>query len=138
MLSLSAYLDAVSTDYSGFKKNKGKIIFWHGWNDPAISAYATIGHYNAVKANDPDIGNYMRLFLLPGVLHCGGGDGPSQIDWIALIRDWVEKNIAPERVIASNTIDGKTVMTRPVYPYPAVAAYDGKGNPDKESSFALK
>jgi feruloyl esterase len=134
----SAYLDATSTDYSGFKNHKGKIIFWHGWNDPALSAYATIDHYNAVKAKDPDIKDYMRLFLLPGVLHCGGGDGPSQIDWIALIRDWVENNKAPERVIASKTIGGKEVMTRPVFPYPGEALYDGKGDTNKESSFIIK
>jgi hypothetical protein len=135
---VSTYLDAVSTDYSGLKKRKGKIIFWHGWNDPAISAYATIDHYKAVQAGDPDVRDYMRLFLLPGVLHCGGGDGPAQIDWIGLIRDWVEKNKAPERVIVSKAVDGKEVITRPVFPYPVESAYDGKGDPNKESSFVLK
>ena len=80
----------------------------------------------------------MRLFLLPGVLHCGGGDGASQVDWVALIRDWVENNNAPERVIASKTISGIVVMTRPVFPYPGEAAYDGKGDPNNESSFILK
>ena len=134
----SAYLDATSTDYSRFKNHKGKIIFWHGWNDPALSAYATIDHYKAVKANDPDLRDYMRLFLLPGVLHCGGGDGPSQVDWISLIRDWVENNNAPERVIASKTIGGKEVMTRPIFPYPDEVVYDGKGDTNKESSFKLK
>jgi hypothetical protein len=134
----SAYLDATSTDYSGFKNRKGKIIFWHGWNDPALSAYATINHYNAVKANDPDNKDYMRLFLLPGVLHCGGGDGPSQVDWIALIRDWVENGNAPEKVIASKTIRGKEIMTRPLFPYPNETVYDGKGDANKESSFIQK
>ena len=134
----SAYLDAVSTDYSGFKNHKGKIIFWHGWNDHALSAYATIDHYNAVKVSDPEIRNYMRLFLLPGVLHCGGGDGPAQVDWIALIRDWVEKNNAPERIIASKIEDGKEVMSRPVFPYPGEAAYNEKGDTNKESSFVLE
>jgi feruloyl esterase len=134
----SAFLDATSTDYGAFKNRKGKIIFWHGWNDPALSAYATIDHYNSVKANYPDLKDYMRLFLLPGVLHCGGGDGPAQVDWIALIRDWVENNKAPERVIVSKTIGGKKVMTRPVYPYPDEAVYDGKGDPNKESSFIPK
>ena len=134
----SAYLDATSTDYSGFKNRKGKIIFWHGWNDPALSAYATIEHYNAVKAKDPDIKNYMRLYLLPGVLHCGGGDGPSEADWIALIRDWVENNNAPERITVSKSIRGKKVMTRPVYPFPDEAVYNGRGDTNNESSFTLK
>ena len=131
----SAYLDATSTDYSGFKNRKGKIIFWHGWNDWAVSAYATIDHYNAVKANDPDIKDYMRLFLLPGVHHCRGGNGPDQVDWIALIRNWVENNKAPEKVIATKTDGGKEVMTRPLFPYPDDAVYDGKGDTNRESSF---
>jgi feruloyl esterase len=134
----SAYLNATSTDYSGLKNRKGKIIFWHGWNDPALSAFATIDHYNAVNAKDPDINGYMRLFLLPGVLHCGGGEGPYQVDWIALIRGWVENNNAPERIIVAKTINGKEVMARPVYPFPAEAVYDGKGDPTKESSFMRK
>jgi feruloyl esterase len=80
----------------------------------------------------------MRLFLLPGVLHCGGGDGPAQVNWIALIRDWVENNKAPERIVAAKTIGGKEVMSRPVFPYPGEALYDGKGDPNKESSYILK
>lgn len=138
ILYASAYLDATSTDYSGFKNRKGKIIFWHGWNDPALSAFATIGHYNEVKAKDPDLRDYMRLFLLPGVLHCGGGNGPSQVDWIALIRDWVERNNAPEKVITTKITGGIEVMSRPVFPYPTEVVYDGKGDPNKESSFIPK
>ena len=72
------------------------------------------------------------------IMGCGGGDGPAQVDWIALIRDWVEKNYAPERIIASKAIDGKEVMTRPVFPYPGEAVYDGKGDTNNESSFGLK
>jgi feruloyl esterase len=131
----SAYLDATSTDYSGFKNRKGKIILWHGWNDPALSALATIGHYNAVKAADPDINGFMRLFLLPGVIHCGGGAGPDQVDWIALIRDWVENNNAPEKAVATKSVSGKDVMKRPLFPYPAETVYDGKGDINKEGSF---
>lgn len=113
----SAYLDATSTDYSGFKNRNGKIIFWHGWNDPALSAFATIEHYNAVKAADPDINSFMRLYLLPGVLHCGGGQGPSQVDWISLIRDWVENGNAPDRIITRKVVKDTEVMARPVLPY---------------------
>lgn len=131
----SSYLDATSTDYSAFKTRGGKMIIYHGWNDPALSAFATIEHYDAAGKEDGEIGEYIRLFLLPGVLHCGGGPGPSQADWIELVRNWVEKGIVPERVILSKTEDGKVSMTRPVFPYPKRAIYDGKGDPDKESSF---
>ena len=131
----SAYLDATSTDYSKFNKRKGKMIIFHGWNDPALSAYATIEHFKALGENDPAITDYVRLFLLPGVLHCGGGTGPDKADWIGLLRDWVENGKAPDRVIMSKLQNGKVKMTRPVFPYPRKAVYDGKGDPKLESSF---
>ncbi|MCH7764563.1 MAG: tannase/feruloyl esterase family alpha/beta hydrolase [Candidatus Marinimicrobia bacterium] len=131
----SSYLDATSTDYSAFKNRGGKMIIYHGWNDHVLSAFATIEHYTAAKKEDSEIGEYIRLFILPGVLHCWDGPGPSQTDWVELVRNWVEKGIAPERVILSKTEDEKVSMTRPVFPYPKKAIYDGKGDPNKESSF---
>jgi feruloyl esterase len=131
----SSYLDATSTDYSAFKNRGGKMIIYHGWNDPALSALATIDHYNAARKDDNEIGEYIRLFLLPGVLHCGGGPGPGQADWIALVRNWVEKGIVPERVVVSKKKEGEDVISRPVFPYPKKATYDGKGDVNKESSF---
>lgn len=131
----SSYLDATSTDYTEFKQHGGKMIMYHGWNDPALSAYATINHYDQVKCNDPDVNNYLRLFLLPGVLHCGDGPGPSNVDWIELVRNWVENGTAPDRVVLSKMEDEKVIMTRPVFPYPKKAIYDGKGDPNMESSF---
>jgi feruloyl esterase len=134
----SAYLDAANPDYSAFRQSKGKMIIWHGWNDPALSAYATVQHYEEALVKDADLPSFIRLFLLPGVLHCAGGPGADQTDYISLIRNWVEKGIAPEKVVFEKKENGKTVMTRPVYPYPKVAVYDGKGDPKQESSFILK
>jgi feruloyl esterase len=114
----AAYLNATSVDYAGFKNRKGKIIFYHGWNDPALSALSTIEHFNAVKASDPEINEYMRLFLFPGVLHCGGGEGPSDADLLTLLRDWVENSMPPEKVIVTKRIPGKEALSRSVYPYP--------------------
>lgn len=131
----SSYLDATSTDYSAFKEHGGKMILYHGWNDPALSAYATINHYEEVKSSDPGVENYLRLFLLPGVLHCGGGPGPDQADWLELIRTWVEEGTAPERVILTKVEDDSIIMTRPVFPYPEKAIWDGKGDPNSEESF---
>lgn len=113
----SSYLDATSTDYSGFKNRKGKIILWHGWNDPALSAFATISHFDAVKAADPETGSFMRLYLLPGVLHCGGGYGAFNVDWIELMRDWVEKDKAPEMIIATKK-SGGIEISKQLWPYP--------------------
>lgn len=132
----SLYLDATQTDYNNFKKHNGKMIFYHGWNDPALSAFATIQHYKEALEKDRDLNSYIRLFLLPGVLHCGGGPGPDMVDWVKQIRDWVEKGKAPERVVVSKIENGKTTMTRPVYPYPKVTMYNGKGDPNDEKSFS--
>lgn len=131
----SSYLDATSTNYGAFKKSGNKMIIHHGWSDNALSALATINHYDTVEKEDGEIRDYIRLFLLPGVLHCGGGPGPSKTDWIELIRNWVENGIAPDRVLLSKSADEKVTMTRPVFPYPNKSVYDRKGDPNKESSF---
>jgi len=113
----SSYLDATRTDYSDFKKRNGKIIFYHGWNDPALSAYSTIEHYEGILKGDKDAPSFARLFLLPGVLHCEGGLGCDNVDWISLIIDWVENSKAPDEVVASKTVQGKTI-TRKIFAYP--------------------
>jgi hypothetical protein len=113
----SSYLDATSTNYGDFKKRNGKIIFFHGWNDAALSANATIEHYNAILKADKDAQSYARLFLLPGVLHCGGGPGCDKVDWISLIIDWVEKSKAPDQIVASKSTVGN-VATKNIFPYP--------------------
>ncbi|HEX5170197.1 MAG TPA: tannase/feruloyl esterase family alpha/beta hydrolase [Cyclobacteriaceae bacterium] len=134
----AAFLDATQTDYSEFKKNNAKMIMYHGWNDPALSAYSTIDHYEAAMQRDRDIQSYIRLFLLPGVLHCGGGTGCDNVDWVGLIRDWVENNKAPERIISSKITQGKTVATKPIYPYPKITVYGGSGDPSQEKSYKVK
>ncbi len=131
----AAFLNATSTDYSAFKKLNRKMIIYHGWNDPCFSAYSTIEHYEqALKAN-PDLTSNIRMFLLPGVLHCGGGTGPDDIDWVRQIRDWVENEKAPERLVLSKIENGKTIMTRPVFPFPKQTVYKGSGDPNDEKNF---
>ncbi len=134
----SAYLDAAQTDYSDFHKRNGKMIMYHGWNDPALSAFATISHYREAERKDTDLHSYIRLFLLPGVLHCGGGPGPDNINLVGLIRDWVENGKAPDRVIVSKQSNGKTILTLPVYPFPKLAVYTGTGDPNLEKNFRDK
>ena len=130
----SAYLDATQTDYGAFRNHGGKMIIYQGWIDPLISALDIIGHYEKAFAADPQLPGYIRLFMLPGITHTGG-NGPGKADWLRLIQDWVEKDIAPERVVVSRTEKEKILMTRPVFPYPRKAVYNGKGDPNVESSF---
>jgi hypothetical protein len=128
-------LNATETDYSSFRDNGGKMIIYHGWSDAALSALSTIDHYEKVKERDPEVEAYLRLFLLPGVLHCGGGPGPDRADWLSIIINWVEDGKAPERVVMSKVREGTTIKSRPVFPYPRKAVYDGTGDPDHEKSY---
>lgn len=131
----SAYLEATDTDYSAFKSKGKKIIFFQGWADPVISPLVIVQHYEAMEKIDPQLRDYARLFMLPGVLHMGG-KGPDQANWVGALRDWVEKGIAPEMIIASKlTKPGEPSLSRPLFPYPYKAVYDGKGDPNKAGSF---
>jgi feruloyl esterase len=131
----ASFLDATQTDYTNFKSANNKMIMYHGWNDPALSAYSTISHYVEAMKKDKDLASHIRLFLMPGVLHCGGGTGPDYVDWVKQIRTWVEDKKAPERIVLSKIENGKTIMTRPVFPYPAMPAYSGKGDTNLEQNF---
>jgi len=134
----ASYLNANNPNLSGLKKRDGKLIIWHGWADTALPAQATIEYYMQVKAHDPSAADYCRLFLVPGCLHCGGGPGATDIDWLSAIVDWVEKGRAPDKLIAAKKENGKTVMTRPIYPYPETAIYKGSGDPNSSDSFEAK
>ena len=130
-------LNATDTDLGTFRDAGGKIIYWTGWSDHALTPLGTIKYVDAVRAGDPGAGDYTRLYMLPGVLHCGGGPGPDSVDWIETIRAWVEEGQAPERLTASKfDRSGSATLTRPVCPYPQVAVYDGAGDPNDEASFA--
>jgi hypothetical protein len=134
----ASYLDATNVDLSGLEARKGKLIIWHGWADPALPAQGTIDYYRHLQAHDPNASNYCRLFMVPGCLHCGGGPGATDVDWLSVIVDWVEHGAAPDKVIASKRGYGKIQMTRPLYSYPTTAIYKGSGDPASADSFEAK
>lgn len=134
----SSYLDATNVDYSEFKKRNGKMIMYHGWNDFALSANITIDHFEAALKKDKDLNSYVRLFLMPGVLHCGGGTGCDNVDWVGLIRSWVENNQAPDRILSTKMAQGKVIATRPLVPYPKMTVYGGSGDASLEKSYRVK
>jgi hypothetical protein len=135
--------DATDPDLSAFAAKGGKLILWHGWADPHISPINTIAYHEAVERS---IGKqrtqtFERLYLLPGVYHCSGGEGPSLVDLLTPVIDWVERGVAPDTVIARSPrlgqVDAAAAVerSRPVYPYPSVARYRGKGDPNEASSY---
>jgi tannase/feruloyl esterase len=131
-------MNATNPDLSAFKARGGKLILWHGWADTALTPLGSVRYFDQVKARDAAANDYFRMFLMPGVLHCGGGAGPDQADWSAAIVDWVEKGTAPDRVVAKKTAQGAVTRTRPICPYPQRAVYSGSGSTDDAASFACK
>lgn len=132
----ASFLNATDTDLTDFESFGGKLLLWHGWSDSALTALATVDYYQRVEKRQPGLRDYFRLFLMPGVLHCGGGPGPDKVDWLGAISDWVENGTAPDRLVASRLDeDGKSERTRPLCPYPQVAIYDGRGDSNDATSF---
>ncbi|MBB6226800.1 feruloyl esterase [Polymorphobacter multimanifer] len=104
-------LDAESADLSAFKARGGKLIGFHGWNDPAIPPLLTRQYFDMVAASMGDYSDFARLFMVPGMLHCTGGDAPVGVDWTALLEAWVERGDAPAAVTARGG-DGRSQVVR--------------------------
>ena len=135
----ATYLNATNPDLDVFKAKGHKLLLWHGWADAGLSPLATIKYYDSVQARDPKMDDYVRLFMMPGVLHCGGGAGPDNANWAAAIDGWVESGNAPEHVIASKgAAGGAASRTRPLCRYPQHAVYSGGGSTDQAENFACK
>jgi len=137
-LALARADDVSSTnpDLSKFKARGGKLLMYHGWNDPGPSPYNSINYYTSVlNTLGGDQSDWFRMFMMPGMGHCRGGIGPDQADFLDAIDGWREHGIAPERINATRIRDGKADMTRPLCPYPQVAQWDGKGSPEASESY---
>ncbi|NVN90936.1 MAG: tannase/feruloyl esterase family alpha/beta hydrolase [Desulfuromonadales bacterium] len=155
--------DAMDPDLSSFSQHGGKLILWHGWSDTSISPMTSIAYYKAVQqqmgAEQTDL--FLRLFMLPGTGHCGGGDGFAQIDTLTPLMAWAEKGHAPRQLVAGKIPDrdkaprgglpggdmsGKRVplsaaaqkesATRPVYPFPIIPRPIRAGDTTGTSGFA--
>ncbi len=140
---LYGVLNAVDADLRDFKAAGGKLIIYHGWNDPGVMPRHTVDYYERiVDFMDRTEGNgyantsdFTRLFMQPGVGHCRGGVGPDQTDFMSAITDWVEEGRAPDRLTANAVRDGEVTMTRPLCPHPQVAVYSGSGDSNDATSF---
>jgi feruloyl esterase len=133
----SKLADAKDTDLSRFRRSGGKVIMTYGWADQILQPMMGVNYYEAVVArNGKDTTDFARLFMMPGVAHCGGGIGPDRIDAVTAVIDWVEKNKAPDSLLATKVLDGKVTRTRPLCPYPQVARYKGQGSIDDAANFS--
>jgi len=147
-------LNATDPDLSRFRARGGKLILYHGWSDAAIAAQNTIDYYDSVvaKLGVRKTAGFVRLFMVPGMQHCFGGAGPNSFgqftvstgdadhDLGAALERWVEKGVAPERIVATkrrNDMDpaSPVVRTRPLCAWPLVARYKGSGSTDDAANF---
>jgi feruloyl esterase len=132
-------LDAFDPDLTAFRESGGKLLLYHGWNDPSISPLNTVDYYEQVDAaSGGDAEEFARLFMVPGMLHCRGGPGPSKFDMLGAMERWVEDGQAPERIVASHVTAGRVDRTRPLCGYPEQAVYLGSGSTDEEENFVCR
>ena len=132
-------IDTHITDLTPFKKHGGKLLLYHGWADQAIPPGNTINFYNnVVQKMGSKQDDWMRLFMIPGMMHCSGGSGTDQFSKVAILERWREQNQAPDQILASHVTNGQIDMTRPLCPYPQVAVYKGVGSTNDAANFSCK
>ncbi len=147
-------LNATDPNLQPFQKRGGKLILYHGWSDAAIPAENIIDYYQSVVARmgANETGGFLRLYMVPGMEHCGGGAGPNvfgqlgvaqgdpQHDMATDLERWVENGAAPQEIVATKYKDSSNpgsgvLRTRPLCPYPQVARWKGTGSTDDAANF---
>jgi len=115
----------------------GKLLMYHGWADPQVTPLNTIRYFNDVLTTTGELtrGKSIELYMEPGMNHCWGGEGPDTFDVVGALERWMETGNAPTRIIASHWTESVVDRTRPLCPYPQVAAYKGTGSIDSEANF---
>ncbi len=141
MKQTAGIYDATDPDLRAFKADGGKLLLWQGLADPAISPVGTIAYYQAVQnfmGGAAHTTDFARLFMLPGVSHCGGGDGPDSFNGLGALVNWVEQGQAPASLLTSKVVNGQVTQTRPVYQYPLIAVDTTGGPVTQASSYAAQ
>jgi feruloyl esterase len=137
---LATNLNATSTDLDSFRRRGGKLILYHGWADWLVAPEETIRYYDDVATRDQSLtvntSDSLRLFMIPGMAHCGGGPGADQFDPLSAMVRWVESGESPDNLVATKLTDGKPAFRRLLCPFPQIAAYRKKGDPSDDHSYA--
>jgi feruloyl esterase len=130
----AGFVDAVDPDLRGFEAHGGKLLLYAGWRDTGITPENTVLYYESVREEmGPAQGDWLRLFLAPGMGHCRGGPGIDTFDTLTALEQWRERGVAPEQLAGRGSESG---LERPVCAYPAYAKYDGTGDLEDAENWA--
>ena len=152
---VGSILNSDSPNLSAFKARDGKLIHYAGWGDAAIPPQGSVDYFESVQSKMGNTKRFYRLFMVPGMSHCGGGEGANVFgngvavpdatasnDVVMALDHWVEQGVAPDKIIATRYVDNRPAkgvqMTRPLCPYPQQARYNGSGDPNQASSFTCR
>lgn len=155
-----AAVNASSPDLNAFRSRGGKVIMYSGWADPIGPPMDAMNYYERVEkasGGRQKTESFFRLFIVPGMAHCGGGPGPNifgcygppapasldiktdpQHDVLSALVQWVEKGVAPDHIVAAQMDDDKIERTRPLCPYPKLARWNGIGSSDDAKNFTCE
>ncbi len=122
-------------DLSAFRKKGGKLLMNHGWTDATISAFGTMKYVDSVYAHDASARDDVRLFLVPGMGHCGGGNGPQRVEWLTVLDKWATGGAAPEEINASFAQGGGG---RKLCAYPKKQVFKGTGDGKSPDQFECR
>ncbi|MGH9688524.1 MAG: tannase/feruloyl esterase family alpha/beta hydrolase [Candidatus Acidiferrales bacterium] len=135
---IGSIVNAIDPDLAAFDAHGGKLVMYHGWADQLIAPENSINYYKSVVAKMGGLKKtqqFARLFMVPGMMHCQGGAGPSKFDALTAVEKWREQGTVPMKIIASKSANGTVTETRPLCPYPQAAIYNGSGSTDEAANF---
>ncbi len=127
----------VSPNLKAFVGRGGKLIIYHGWGDQNVAPLTSVEYYEKLvkTLGQKQVDDSVRVYMAPGMGHCGGGEGPNVFDTLTALEQWIEHGAVPREIIASQAANGSATRTRPLCPYPQVAKYNGTGSTDAAENF---
>lgn len=133
-------ISPTSPNLKPFVSRGGKLLIYHGWGDQNVAPRSSVEYYEKlVTALGKDqVEDSVRLYMIPGMGHCGGGEGPNVFDMLTAMERWRENGVAPKEITASQIANGSVSRTRPLCPYPLIAQYKGTGSTDQAENFVCR